>query len=91
MKRRLIAIDTEYNSNEDLGTINKVYCIAACDESGRRFTKWFNTQNDPNILEEIKTALNIENPIFVCFASEHHKRSLKQYASKEFKYTTSIQ
>lgn len=31
--KRLIAIDTEYNSNEDSGTINRVYCIAACDES----------------------------------------------------------
>ena len=74
MKKRLVAIDTEYNSNEDLGTINKVFCIAACDESGERFTKWFNTPNDPNILEEIKTALNIENPIFVCFAFEIAER-----------------
>ena len=74
MKRRLIAIDTEYNSNEDLGTINKVYCIAACSESGERFTKWFDTQNDPNILEEIKTALHVENPIFVCFAFEIAER-----------------
>lgn len=72
--KRLIAIDTEYNSNEDLGTINTVYCIAACDESGNRFTKWFNEQNDPNILEEIKTALNVENPIFVCFAFEKAER-----------------
>ena len=74
MKRQLVAIDTEYNSNEDLGIINKVYCIAACDESGKRFTKWFDTQNDPNILEEIKTALNVENPIFVCFAFEIAER-----------------
>lgn len=74
MKRQLIAIDTEYNANENLGTINKVYCIAACDESGKRFTKWFDTQSDPNILEEIKTVLNIENPIFTCFAFEIAER-----------------
>ena len=72
--KRLIAIDTEYNANEDLGTINKVYCIAACDEYGKRFTKWFDTQNDSDILEEIKTALNIEDPIFVCFAFEIAER-----------------
>lgn len=72
--KRLIAIDTEYNSNEDLDTINKVYCIAACDESGKKFTKWFKEQNDSNILEEIKTALNIENPIFICFAFEIAER-----------------
>ena len=74
MKQQLIAIDTEYNSNENLGTINKVYCIAACNESGKRFTKWFDDQNDPNILEEIKTTLNVENPIFVCFAFEIAER-----------------
>ena len=74
MKRQLVAIDTEYNANENLGTINKVYCIAACDESGKRFTKWFNEQNDSSILEEIKTALNIDNPIFVCFAFEIAER-----------------
>ena len=74
MKKQLIAIDTEYNANENLGTINKVYCIAACNESGNRFTKWFNDQNNPNILEEIKTTLNVENPIFVCFAFEKAER-----------------
>ena len=74
MKHQLIAIDTEYNANEDLGTINKVYCIAACDESGKRFTKWFKEQYDPNILEDIKTALKAENPIFVCFAFEIAER-----------------
>lgn len=74
MKRRLIAIDTEYNSNENLGTINKVFCIAACDESNNKFVKWFDEQNDPNILDEIKTALNVENPIFVCFAFEKAER-----------------
>ena len=74
MKRQLIAIDTEYNTNENLGTINKVYCIAACDEYGNRFTKWFHEQNDLSLLEEVKTALNIENPIFVCFAFEKAER-----------------
>lgn len=74
MKRQLIAIDTEYNSNENLGTINKVFCIAACDESNNKFVKWFDEQSDPDILDEIKIALNIESPIFVCFAFEKAER-----------------
>ena len=74
MKRQLIAIDTEYNTNENLGTINKVFCIAACDESNNKFVKWFDEQYDPNILDEIATFFNIENPIFVCFAFEKAER-----------------
>ena len=41
MKRQLIAIDTEYNSNENLGTINKVFCIAACEPEIVEKGDWF--------------------------------------------------
>ena len=74
MKENLIAIDTEFNIDKDLKIIDKVFCIAACDCEGNKFTKWFYEQNDPNILDEIADHFGIENPIFICFAFEIAER-----------------
>ena len=68
MKDNLIAIDTEYRSNKDLDTIIEVYCIAACDCEGNKFTKWFYVQNDSGILDEIAGHFGVENPLYICYA-----------------------
>lgn len=74
MKENLIAIDTEFNINTNWSRINKVHCIAACDSEGNKFTKWFYTQSDPNILDEIANYFGIVNPLFICYCFEIAER-----------------
>lgn len=61
---RLIAIDTEYHTNAQ-GRIDKVFCLCAQNASGKTFKRWtINYTGD--ILSELKTFYDVENPIFVC-------------------------
>lgn len=70
---RLIAIDTEYHC-DNIGKIDKVYCVCCTDNNGKQFKKWFNNQSDSNILNEIKDYYNIEDPIYVCHFFEGAER-----------------
>lgn len=83
---RLIAIDTEYHC-DNIGKIDKVYCICATDNNGRQFKKWFDNQLDANILSEISQCYNIENPIWVCHYFEGaERRALKFLGVECYKY-----
>ena len=70
---RLIACDTEYHC-DNIGKIDKVYCVCCTDNNGKQFKKWFGNQNDPNLLNEIKDYYNIEDPIYVCHFFEGAER-----------------
>ena len=70
---RLIACDTEYHCDH-IGKIDKVYCVCCTDNNGKQFKKWFDNQNDPNLLNEIKDYYNIEDPIYVCHFFEGAER-----------------
>ena len=70
---RLIACDTEYHC-DNIGKIDKVYCVCCTDNNGKQFKKWFNNQNDPNLLNEIKDYYDIEDPIYVCHFFEGAER-----------------
>ena len=77
MKENLIAIDTEFNSDKelnDLKIIKKVFCIAACDCNGNKFTKWFHDQSDPDILDEIADHFGIKDPVYICWQFEIAER-----------------
>lgn len=75
---RLIAIDTEYHCDK-IGKIDKVFCICGTDNNGKQFKKWFDaSQNDPNLLDELKDYYNIESPIYLCHAFDRaERRALK--------------
>ena len=70
---RLIACDTEYHC-DNIGKIDKVYCVCCTDNNGKQFKKWFDNQNDPNLLNEIKDYYGIEDPIYVCHFFEGAER-----------------
>ena len=70
---RLIACDTEYHC-DNIGKIDKVYCVCCTDNNGKQFKKWLDNQNDPNLLNEIKDYYNIEDPIYVCHFFEGAER-----------------
>lgn len=73
---RLIAIDTEYHTDAQ-GRIDKVFCLCAQNASGKTFKRWtINYTGD--ILSELKTFYDVENPIFVCHAmGKAERRALK--------------
>ena len=82
---RLIAIDTEYHTDK-YGRIDKVFCLCAQNASGKTFKKWtINYTGD--ILSELKTFYDIENPIYVEHAFDKaERRALKFLGTDNSQY-----
>ena len=67
-----IGIDTEYHVNE-IGIINKVYCICATAENGLHYSHYFGSnQEQEKILENIAKFFEQkpDNCLFICHALE---------------------
>ena len=64
---KLIYCDTEYHTTNEF--IDKVYCVAAVDDSGKTFQKWLYGK-DSNIIDEILTYYETDasEAILVCHA-----------------------
>ena len=82
---RLIAIDTEYHTDAQ-GRIDKVFCLCAQNASGKTFKRWtINYTGD--ILSELRTFYNVENPIYVCHCFDlAERRALKFLGTDNSKY-----
>lgn len=72
LKKRMIAVDTEYQSTiggqtrlERETGIHKVYCAAFCTADGKSWATWLDDQSYPDILEKAAEILKVENPLFV--------------------------
>lgn len=82
---RLIAIDTEYHTN-NLGAIDKVFCLCARNASGDVFKKW-TVDYTGDLLSELREHYNIENPIFVCHCFDlAERRALKFLGTDNSRY-----
>lgn len=82
---RLIAIDTEYHTDAQ-GRIDKVFCLCAQNASGTIFKRW-TVNYTGDILNELRTFYNVENPIYVCHAFDKaERRALKFLGTNNSKY-----
>lgn len=86
MKYNVIAVDTEYHTN-NIKQIDNVYCVACTDKTGKVFKKWISSTKDPEILNEIINyyGYDKDSVVFVCHALDLAERRAFKFLDVDVK------